>query len=153
MFTCLFFGDSLADGAAAAVNARYSQHCDVHAVPGAASGAMLRWTPTARRYDTAILSIGSNDDIGTLAMKRSGSKARAFADRQQLRVLTRITYLRQGLPSRRVIWLLPYNRARAAIVTRIAVHFGDEVLDVGLFPTRDGIHPASYAEVAKHLLR
>ena len=153
MFACLFFGDSLAHGTAVAVNARYAQHCDVHAVRGAASTAMLRWTPPARIYDTAILSIGSNDDIGSPAPPSAGVRARAAAVRQPSRVFYRIARLRQNLPSRRVIWLLPYDRARAAIVESISVRFGDEVLDIAEFPSRDGLHPSSYDAVAKRLLR
>ena len=153
MFACLFFGDSLADGTAGAVNARYAQHCDVRAVQGAASTAMLRWTPAGRSYDTAILSIGSNDDIGSLARHGSGARDVAAAGRQRARVFARISHLRLNLPSRRVIWLLPYDRARAAIITSIAIRFRDEVLDIAAFRTRDGLHPTSYTEVAKRLLR
>ena len=64
-----------------------------------------------------------------------------------------ISLLRQHLPCRRIIWLLPYDRARAAIVTRIAAGFGDEILDMVEFPSCDRIHSASYSQVAVALLR
>ena len=153
MFACLFFGDSLSLGTAAAVNARLTRPCEVRAVSGAASNAMLRWTLDARSYDTAILSIGSNDDIGVLASIRGKPQASTAAGRKRSRFYARIGILRQNLPSRRVIWILPYNRARAAIVSSIAMRFGDEVLDIAQFPTRDGLHPATYSSVARRLLK
>ena len=151
MFACLFFGDSLALGTAAAVNARYPQHCEVRAVKGAASTAMLRWPPPPRAYDAVILSIGSNDDIGTRVAWNVSSQA-AARDRRE-RVYRAIFSLRSRLRSRRVIWLLPYNRPRSAVVVWIASRFGDEVLDLQRFASRDGLHPVSYARIAATLLR
>lgn len=149
MFACLFFGDSLALGTGAAVNARYPQHCEIRAVQGIASAAMLRWAAFDRRFDTAILSIGSNDDIGAVG----DQVARAAAFQRRKRVLDSITALRRKLPSRRVIWLLPYDRRRAGIVRSIAASFDDEAVDMARFPTADGLHPTSYRAVARVLLR
>ncbi len=142
MFACLFFGDSLALGAGTAVNALLARSCEVRAAEGASSSAMLRWPPQRRMYDTTILSIGSNDDVGpTVSAGQSG------------RALARITALRGSAGGRRVIWLLPYERRRAALVRRVAVTFDDEVLDLARFATRDRIHPADYRSLAAALLR
>jgi hypothetical protein len=142
MFACLFFGDSLALGTGMAVNALLPRACEIRAAEGASSMAMMRWTPSPRRYGTTILSVGSNDDIGP-----------ATPPRLRLRAVERITNLRSHPPSHRYIWLLPYDRSRAALVRRIAATFGDEILDLARFPSRDGIHPASYRTVAGALLR
>ena len=123
----------------------------MRAVKGAASTAMLRWAPPPRSFDTAILSIGSNDDIGSF--KAVPGNLRGAEEARRRRVRVNISFLRQHLPVRRVIWLLPYDRRRAAIVESIAASFGDEILDVARFASRDGIHPASYRQVAAALLR
>ena len=57
------------------------------------------------------------------------------------RLAERIAGIRTVLRARRVIWLLPYHRGAAAIVTRIAIRFRDDRLDLAAIATRDGVHP------------
>ncbi len=68
---------------------------------------------------------------------------------------------RQRITAQRVIWLLPYNRAAAYQVLRVAVAFGDFKLDLaelpGLplprHPERGLIHPQTYVGIATALRR
>lgn len=121
-FSCLFLGDSIDVGAAAAVRARYGVTCDVAAREGVSAATVASWPPIAKAYDTAIVSLGSNipDDP---------------------RLAERIEGIRTALRARRVIWLLPYHRGAAAVVTRIAIRFRDDRLDLAAIATRDGVHP------------
>ncbi|MHA3795567.1 SGNH/GDSL hydrolase family protein [Sphingomonas sp. YL-JM2C] len=134
MFECLFLGDSIGLGTARAVNAIYSPQCEVRAAVGAGSSEILRWPLPGRALGAAIISIGANDPANPALA----------ANLQTIRV---------RLNTRRAIWLLPYCRDRARIVRAVAAMFGDEALDLGRFRTKDGIHPQSYREVAKALLR
>jgi len=52
-----------------------------------------------------------------------------------------------------VIWVLPYKRRVAYSVTQIAFRFGDDLVDLAPFPTRDRIHPSNYQAVANALPR
>ena len=61
--------------------------------------------------------------------------------------------IRSQVCFQRVIWLLPYARPQAYLVSSVAAHFGDETVDLMRFGTRDRIHPRSYSEVAAALLR
>ena len=120
---------------------------------GAASTDMLRWRPLGRRFDTAILSVGSNEDLGTRRARAKAASSLGGDSRRREHVLATIADLRRALPSHRVIWMLPYDRERAAVVAAVAARFGDEVFDVGRFPTSDRLHPADYRAVARALLR
>jgi len=142
MFACLLFGDSLALGAGAAVITHFAHPCDVRAATGAGSRAMARWVLPPRRYDTAILSLGSNDDLGE-----------ATAATRWAAVAAETASVRNRMPSARVIWLLPYDRSRAYVVRRVAASFGDEVLDLARFPSRDRLHPSDYGALTRALLR
>ena len=134
MFECLFLGDSIGVGTARAVNARYAAQCDVQAAEGATALQILGWRRLAKRYGTSILSIGSNDQAGP-----------ALAEK--------LSKIRATVSTRRVIWLLPYARAPAYVVSSVAAVFGDETLDLQRFATRDHIHPENYGEVSSVLLR
>ena len=120
---------------------------------GAASTDMLHWRPLGRRFDTAILSVGSNEDLGTRRARAKEASSPGVGQRRREHVLATIANLRRALPSNRVIWLLPYDRERAAVIAAVAARFGDEVFDVGRFQTRDRLHPADYQAVARALLR
>lgn len=134
MFECLILGDSTGLGTARAVNARYAAQCDVQAAERATAAQMLGWAVPAKAYGTTILAVGSNDMADT-------------------KVFDQLSRLRARLATRRVIWLLPYARPQAYLVSQVAFAFGDETLDLKRFPTRDNIHPRSYGDVASSLLK
>lgn len=134
MFECLILGDSIGVGTAQAINARYLRGCEVQAVERATAAQIRSWRRPAKPFGAAIFAIGSNDTAGP-------ALARKLLD------------IRAGLATRRVIWLLPYARRQAYIVSSVAAKFGDETLDLMRFETKDRIHPADYGEVARTLLR
>jgi hypothetical protein len=134
VFECLILGDSIALGTAWAINSRSSVRCDVVAEQGATVDRLLTWTMPLKVYGSSIVCVGSNDLSGLALSKK-------------------LTRLRLGIRARRVIWLLPYSRSRALAVRSVAVTFGDEALDLVRFDSRDGVHPVSYPEVARTLLR
>ena len=134
MFECLILGDSTGVGTAHAINARYERRCDVQAAERATAAQILSWRRPGKRYDTCIFSMGSNDAAGP-----------ALAGR--------LSEIRAQFCFKRVIWLLPYARPQAYTVSSVAARFADETLDLGRFPSRDGIHPNQYMDVAAALLR
>jgi len=134
MFACLFLGDSLALGTAQFINARLARPCEVIATEGATARQILAWRKPASHFSVTILAIGSND----------------MPDRK---LTQRLAHIRASISSRRVIWLLPYSRPRSYVVSSIAATFRDETLDMVRFPSRDGLHPRRYEDVANILLR
>lgn len=134
MFECLILGDSIGVGTAQAINARYPHQCDVQAAERATAEQILTWRRSPKIYGAAIFAMGSNDAAGPALAKK-------------------LLSIRAGIRTRRVIWLLPYARQQAYVVNSVAASFGDETLDLKRFATKDRIHPASYGEVARTLLR
>ena len=134
MFECLILGDSIGLGTARAINERYSRQCDVQAVERATAAQILSWRKPDKNYGSCIFAMGSNDAPG-----------RNVADR--------LLRIRSSICPRRVIWLLPYARPQAYIVSSIAARYGDETMDLLQFKTRDHVHPRGYSEVASALLR
>jgi len=53
----------------------------------------------------------------------------------------------------RIVWIYPYNRRAARTVARKAFNYNDRVVDVAAFASADGIHPASYLQLARFLVR
>ena len=134
MLECLILGDSIGLGTAHAINARYAAQCDVLAAERARALQILRWRFPRKRYGASIVAIGSNDAANAhLAETLRGIRTR--------------------IATRRVIWLLPYDRRRAYIVSAVAATYSDETLDLMRFPSRDRVHPSSYGQVADVLLR
>lgn len=129
---CLFVGDSTAQGAAQAFNRGAVAPCPVVARVGAGSREVARWPLPATSARFAIVGIGSNDPTSP-----------ALAGNLWAR--------RQTLRASRVVWLLPYHRGAAATVERVATRWGDYVLDLGQLPSRDHIHPLTYAGIATAL--
>jgi len=134
MFSCLIIGDSTGVGTAHAINQRLEQRCDVLAVERATAAQIMAWPKPTKNYGSCIFAMGSNDPPG----ERSAEK---------------MMRIRSAMCFRRVIWLLPYGRGQAYTVSSVAARFGDETLDLRCFPTRDGIHPSRYSDVASALLR
>ncbi|WP_156842764.1 hypothetical protein [Novosphingobium aquimarinum] len=134
MFECLFLGDSLAVGTAQFTNARLARPCTVVATEGATARQIEAWRKPARSFGVTVIAIGSNDMPDDV-------------------LSARLTRIRASITSRRVIWLLPYSRPRFYVVSSVAARFRDETLDMLRFPSRDGLHPKRYQDVANSLLR
>lgn len=134
MFECLILGDSIGVGTAQAINVRYARQCEVQAVERATAEQILGWRRPPKSFGTAIFAMGSNDAAGAALARK-------------------LLSIRASVRTRRVIWLLPYARQQAYVVSSVAATFGDETLDLARFPSRDHMHPARYGDVARTLLR
>ena len=134
MGACLIWGDSHADGTAAAVRAALGNRCAVVATAGIGSAAILRRAPVGV-YDSAVISAGAND-----------------ADNPGL--AGNLEAIRGKVAVAKVVWLLPYNRRAAAAIEGVASRWGDLVIDLAWARARsDGIHCLSYKWVARSVAR
>lgn len=124
MFACLILGDSIAADTAAALRAALENRCAVVAQKGLGTAAIAAMAPVSSYY-TAVLSAGSNDARSAELPKR-------------------LVQLRLGVAARYVLWILPYDRRAAQFVRWTAARFNDNVVDLAVLATRDGIHPTSY---------
>ncbi|MGF7151361.1 hypothetical protein FHS96_005024 [Sphingomonas zeicaulis] len=132
MLECLILGDSIARGTGQAVNALYDPGCDVQAEQSASTERVLTWQKPDKYYGTIIVAVGSND-----------AASRRLSDR--------LARLRQSLATRKVVWLLPYARPQAYAVRSIAARYGDRVIDLATFRSRDRVHPTRYSDIANAL--
>ncbi len=133
MTDCLLMGDSIAVGLFGALRAG-GLLCALGARIGATSGELPSQIMHAGFHPLVILSAGTNDAAG------APLEANLFA-------------ARRALSGARVIWVLPYKRRAAYAVTQVAFRFGDDLVDLAAFPTRDRIHPSDYHTVADALPR
>jgi len=131
MADCSLLGDSIAVGLGAVLHAR-GWLCLVAARTGASSADLVAQIGRSAPHAWVLVSAGTND--------RPGASLEA-----------NLLAARMAIGRGQVVWLLPYHRRTAYTVTQIAFRFGDEVVDLARFPTRDHIHPASYREVARAL--
>ena len=112
--------------------------CAVSAEIGAPSASLPPGLARAGRYPLTIVSAGSNDPENPALTANL--------------LRTRLA-LNTGRYAGRVRWILPYNRTAAYVVTQVAFRFGDEVVDLALFPSNDRVHPRDYAKLALAILR
>lgn len=126
-------GDSIAVGLFGALRAG-GLLCVLSARIGATSAELPSQIAHAGFHPIVILSAGTNDMVG------APLDANLFA-------------ARKALSGAHVIWVLPYKRRVAYSVTQIAFRFGDDLIDLAPFPTRDRIHPSNYQAVANALPR
>jgi len=129
MTTCLILGDSLALGLGAALGLASPITCDVVAKVGAGADRIAQMQVPNRRYDVAVISVGSND--------RSGAE-----------LGNAIKRIRSVTPARTIVWLLPYERRSARSIASFAMSHGDLLVDIGRFESLDGLHPRSYRSLA-----
>jgi hypothetical protein len=60
--------------------------------------------------------------------------------------------LRASVKAKRVVWIVPYDRAAAETVYRAGAERRDGFVDLQLFPTRDGRKPRSNGDVIRYML-
>jgi len=131
---CLFLGDSTAQGAAQAFNRVAPVPCPVVARVGAGSAEVASWPVPDAPVRFVIIGAGSNDPTAP------GLRRDLWARRRTVQAA-------------RVVWLLPYDRGAAATVESVATSWGDYVLDLAELPSRDRLHPTTYAGIATALRR
>lgn len=124
---CAAIGDSIAVGLAGA--ARCAQVAEV-------GRTARRQAATIERLQTgmAIISLGSNDPDSS-------------ALEQDLRAV------RRAVEAGFVVWVAPYHQRAAEAVRAVARAFGDGVIELRSYPSRDRVHPESYRAVARELPR
>jgi hypothetical protein len=63
------------------------------------------------------------------------------------------TALRESIKaqSKKVVWILPYDRTLAQKIQSVASKYGDKTVDLKEFPSGDGLHPKSYPAVLKRV--
>lgn len=129
MIACLIIGDSTGVGTAAALAAQ-GIRCEVRAEVGVSSGAVLTRQAKATSASHVLVAVGLNDPTNPSLQSN-------------------LIRLRHQFASRRVTWLAPYDRVAAEAVRSVSVTYGDAVLPLAKFATRDRVHPSSYAPVAR----
>lgn len=122
-----FIGDSIAVGLGgsakdAATNARV----------GADSNEIKKNYSSKGGSDYTVISMGSNDK----GKPSVNTVANATAIRESVKTQTK-----------KVIWILPYDRNIAQKIQGVASKYGDKVVDLKDFPSNDGLHPKSYSTV------
>jgi lysophospholipase L1-like esterase len=127
MLECLVLGDSIAVGIH-----QFRPECGLHAKVGINS---RDWNNTFigknLNSGVTIISLGSNDHEG-------------------IKTTAELTELRQSVNSKRVIWILPSNKAdKRDIVKFVAEKYGDTIMNVNKL-SNDKVHPtiSGYKELA-----
>ncbi|WP_267381451.1 MULTISPECIES: hypothetical protein [unclassified Sphingomonas] len=128
---CLILGDSTGVGTAGALAAQ-GIRCEVHAREGAPSSEAVRTYQGGSPVEVALIALGSND-----------------ADSPDL--ARNLLALRERVPAMRVTWLAPYDASAAGVVARIAGAYGDAIVPLAAFSSKDGVHPKSYRPIASAL--
>lgn len=119
MVDCAIIGDSIAKGVG-----QQAPACVTKARVGAASSFIASKYNGISGSEVTVISAGSNDP-----------------DNPWLEA--NLTLLRSNVHSKRVVWILPYNRNAAEVVKTVALP-GDVLVDLMRFKTNDGVHPRSY---------
>lgn len=130
-------GDSLAVGTGS-----QTPNAIVDAKVGINSGAILSKAQNNKELqnaDVAIISAGANDGAGASGKNPNSQKT-----------IANLEAIRSALKAKKYVWILPFNRSVAQDIMSV-VKTGDEVVDLAktTTPSKDGIHPNSYAPVAK----
>ena len=130
-------GDSLAVGTGGQI-----PNAIVDAKVGINSSAILSKAQNDKQLqgaDVAIISAGANDGAGVSGKNPNSQKT-----------IANLEAIRTSLKAKKYVWILPYNRSVAQDIMQV-VKPGDEVVDLAktTTPSKDGLHPSSYAPVAK----
>lgn len=86
--------------------------------------------------DYTVISMGSNDK----GKPNINTVANATAVRESIKTQTK-----------KVVWILPYDRNIAQKIQGVASKYGDRTVDLKEFPTSDGLHPRNYPDVLKRV--
>ena len=130
MIDCAYIGDSIAVGLE-----QQDRRCELHARVGADSQFIAKNYSGRGGDDYTVISIGSNDyDRATVSRNA--------------------TALRNSIRSKKVIWVLPYNRDMAIVILQLVRtrYSNDSYIDLRRFETNDNVHPRSYGNVSEHIL-
>jgi lysophospholipase L1-like esterase len=122
---CVAIGDSIAVGLSQA------SRCTMQAKVGRTSSqqaAMIKIINT----DLVVISLGSNDPMHP-------------------ELIRNLRHVRASVVATKVIWIVPYHRYAASAVRKVADERMDGIIELRMFPTNDGVHPANYSSVANRI--
>lgn len=130
-------GDSIAVGIGSQISGAI-----VDAKVGISSGAVLAKASSnanLKDADLAIVSAGTND-----YPQANGGK-----NKNPQLTISNIQSIRSALGAKKCVWILPFNRKAAKDI--LSAVGGDDTVDLASIssPSPDGLHPSSYASVAK----
>jgi hypothetical protein len=100
----------------------------------------------------AIKGIPSRTIIGEAAKSGIGNECIVSAgsnDPLNLNLEKNLEAIRKNLKCPIIVWVKPANHRASAIVQRVASEYGDRTVQV--HPGKDGVHPRSYAELARQI--
>ena len=133
-------GDSLAVGTGGQIPGAI-----VDAKVGINSKAVLEKATSNKNLqgaDVAIISAGANDGAGASGKNPNSQQT-----------VANLKAIRSALGAKKYVWILPFNRSVAQDVMSVAG--SDQVVDLAkdATPGKDGVHPTSYAPVAKDAIQ
>jgi lysophospholipase L1-like esterase len=131
MLECVLLGDSIA------VGLKSHLPCNLEAKVGRNSHQQSMLVRNIKAK-TVIISLGSND-VGDKLLEKS--------------LLRNLRSVRRQVEANKVIWVIPYHAAAREQVRRVAAEWGDGLVDLMDYRTKDGVHPQSYKELANGVLR
>ena len=127
MLECLILGDSIAVGVS-----QVRTECVAYAKSGINSHDWnAKYISNSLNAKTVIISLGSNDHRG-------------------IKSAHEMDVMRRWVKADKVIWILPVNESRSAVVKQVALKYNDAVLEIKQV-SKDKVHPtgAGYRELAK----
>lgn len=130
MVTCLIMGDSIAVGVGTYLSLQ-GPKCELRAKVGRPAEAIANIN-VSQNKDVVVISSGSNNPPAYHITKA-------------------LIQTRNKFPNAKVIWILPYNRLAARTVQAIATRYGDQVVDLQGYSTRDGLHPSNYRALSNNI--
>jgi hypothetical protein len=131
MIECILLGDSIA------VGLKPHLPCRLEAKVGRNSHQQAMLVRNIKTK-TVIISLGSND-VGDKLMEKS--------------LLRNIRSVRREVEADKVIWIIPYHAGAREQIRRVAAEWGDGLVDLTDYRTKDGVHPVSYKELSKGVMK
>lgn len=125
---CFVFGDSIAQGVA-----QHLPQCASNTRVGRTSVEALKVSEAGIQAPTVIISMGVND--------------------QKIPTRANLDSIRSHIKATEIIWILPHDEGKNAIVTNVAAQYQDPAIGFGQVVSKDGIHPTGqgYAAIAHSL--
>ncbi len=102
------------------------------------------------------VAIGNDVAVEIGAMMKCGPSVRAKKDLAIIApshgTANDLRRLRGTVSAKRVVWIVPYDRAAAETVYRVGAERHDSFVDLRLFPTSNGRTPRRYGDVVRYML-
>jgi len=123
---CVALGDSIAVGISQVSS------CRKNAIVGVSSGKIATMSHNVSS-DIVVISAGSNDPMNA-----------SLRDN--------LLKIRNNVKAKKIVWIAPYNARASSVVRDIARLYGDGIVQLSSFSTKDGLHPSNYRDLAREVL-